>query len=263
MGMPEIVYSDQGHNFESVVLKQTLEVFGIRKSHTTAYHPQGNGLVERFNRSLLQLLRKYIVNEFDWEQHLPLALYAYRTAIHFSTGISPHMLMFGREPCARLFDSVIYFNSGSYQHYLRDKLAKLQDLVEVNLVKAADQQKVHYDRWSKASSFATHDKVWLSVPTTGKLQPRLVGEWQVIAVKSLVTNEISNGKKRKVVHSNHLRHRLHPAANSSESTVTSNTRPLWTPPQVENFIKETVSPPHRYPSRQRRPPLLKLEDKLM
>ena len=177
MGMPEIVHSDQGQNFESVVLKQTLEAFGIRKSHTTAYHPQGDGLVERFNRSLLQLLRTYIVNEFDWERYLPLALYAYRTAIHSSTGISPHMLMFGSEPCARLFDSSIYFDSGSYQYYLRDKLAKLQDLVEANLVKAADQQKFHYDRWSKATSFATHDKVWLSVPTAGKLQPRWEGGW--------------------------------------------------------------------------------------
>ena len=53
MGIPQIVHSDQGQNFESTVLKQTLDVFGIRKSHTTAYHPQGDGLVERFNRSLL------------------------------------------------------------------------------------------------------------------------------------------------------------------------------------------------------------------
>ena len=98
MGLPDIVHSDQGQNFESTVLKQTLDAFGILKSHTTAYHPQGDGLVERFNRSLLQLLRVYIDKHSDWEQHLPLALYAYRTAIHSSTGVSPHMLMFGREP---------------------------------------------------------------------------------------------------------------------------------------------------------------------
>ena len=78
------------------MLKQTLDAFGIQKSHTTAYHPQGDRLVERFNRSLLQLLCTYIDKEFDWEQHLPLALYAYRTTVYSSTGISPHMLMFGR-----------------------------------------------------------------------------------------------------------------------------------------------------------------------
>ena len=53
-GLPQIVHSDQGKNFESTVLKQTLEAFGISKSRTTAYHPQGDGLVERFNCSLLQ-----------------------------------------------------------------------------------------------------------------------------------------------------------------------------------------------------------------
>ena len=214
-----------------------------------AYHLQGDGLVERFNRSLLQLLRTYVDKEFDWEQHLPLALYAYRTAAHSSTGISPHMLMFGREPHAFLFDSPLTFDPGSYQHYLRAKLAELQDLVESNLVKAADQQKCHYDKQSKAPSFAIHDKVWLSVPTAGKLQPRWEGGWKVTSVNSPVTIEISNGRKSKVVHSNRLQHRVQAAANSSESTVTNNVVPLWTPPQVEHFIEETVSPSDRYPSR--------------
>ena len=118
MGIPQIVHSDQGQNFKSTVLKQTLDVFGIRKSHTTAYHPQGDGLVERFNRSLLQLLRAYVDKEFDWEQHLPLALYAYRTAAYSLTGVSSHMLMFGREPHALLFDSTLTFDSGSYQDSL-------------------------------------------------------------------------------------------------------------------------------------------------
>ena len=126
IGMPQIVYFDQGQNFESAMLKNTLDAFGIYKSHTTAYYPQGDGLVERFNCSLLQFLRTYIDKEFDWEQHLPLALYAYRTAVYSSTSISPHMLMFGREPHALLFDSSLAFDSGSYRHNLSAKLADLQ-----------------------------------------------------------------------------------------------------------------------------------------
>ena len=112
MGMPDILHSDPGQNFESAVLKQTLDAFGIQKSHTTAYHPQGD--VDHFNRSLLQLLRTYSDKESDWEQHLPLALYAYRNAVHSSTGVSPHMLMFGREPHASLFDLSLSFDPSSY-----------------------------------------------------------------------------------------------------------------------------------------------------
>ena len=92
-GIPDILHSDQGRNFESTILLQTLEAFGITKSRTTAYHPAGDGLVERFNRSLLQMLRAYVQQHNDWEKYLPLVLYAYRTATHSSTGVSPFELV--------------------------------------------------------------------------------------------------------------------------------------------------------------------------
>ena len=108
MGMPEIVHSDQGQNFESMILKQTLDAFGISKSHTTAYHPEGDGLVEQLNYTLLQLLRTYVEQESEWEEHLPLALYAYCTAVHTTTGVSPYVLMFGRQPKLSVFDSPVH-----------------------------------------------------------------------------------------------------------------------------------------------------------
>ena len=52
-GVPSILHSDQGRNFESDMLHQMLQAFEIKKSRTTAYHPQCDGMVERFNRSLL------------------------------------------------------------------------------------------------------------------------------------------------------------------------------------------------------------------
>ena len=97
-GIPDVLHSDQGRNFESTLFHQMLQAFGIHKSRTTAYHPQSDGMVERFNRSLLQLLRCYVDSEDDWERYLPLVLYAYRTAQHSSTGASPFQLMFGRPP---------------------------------------------------------------------------------------------------------------------------------------------------------------------
>ena len=76
----------------------------------------------------------------DWEKHLPLALYAYRTAVHASTGVSPHNLMFGRPPHSPVFQSPCGFDPTSYQFHLRDKLAKLQDFVESNLVTSSANQ---------------------------------------------------------------------------------------------------------------------------
>ena len=88
-GIPSFLHSDQGANFESTILKQTCEAFGIHKSRTTAYHPQGDGLVERVNCSLLQMFRTYCNQSSDWEQWLPLLLYAYLS----SNKCSPNLLM--------------------------------------------------------------------------------------------------------------------------------------------------------------------------
>ena len=152
-------------------MKQTLDAFGIDKSCTTAYHPQGDGLVERFNRSLLQLLRAYVDKQTDWEQYLPLVLYAYRTSVHSSTGVAPFVLMFGRQPKCIDYSSPTAFDRDSYPAHLLATLAELRDLVESNLVHAAENQKTNYDQQSCCRTFRTGDLVWLSRPTAGKLDP--------------------------------------------------------------------------------------------
>ena len=114
-GLPDILHLDQGRNFESSILRQTLEAFGIKKTRTTAYHPQGDGMVERFNRSLLQLLRAYVERQTEWEQYLPFVLFAYHTAVHTSTGVSPFELMYGRPPSHHPFPSTTAYDAVSYQ----------------------------------------------------------------------------------------------------------------------------------------------------
>ena len=99
-------------------------------------------MVERFNHSLLQLICTYVKIESDWEKHLPLALYAYHTATHASTGVSLHTLMFGRQPHSSVFQSPCGFDPTSYQFHLHDKLAKLQHFVESNLVSSSSKSEV-------------------------------------------------------------------------------------------------------------------------
>ena len=170
-GIPDIVHSDQGQNFESTIYRQTLEAFGIKKSHTSAYHPEGDGMVECLNRSLLQLLRTYAQRQDDWEKHLPLVLYAYRTATHSSTGTSPFQLMYGRQPKSSTFSSFTGYDALHYRGILQAKLAELQDLVEAHIVEAAQCHKGIYDQNSAERSFKIGDLVWLSIPTAGKLDP--------------------------------------------------------------------------------------------
>ena len=52
------------------MLSELCKAFGVTKTHTTPYHPMGDGLVERMNRSVLNLLRGLVEKEEDWEEHL-------------------------------------------------------------------------------------------------------------------------------------------------------------------------------------------------
>ena len=55
-GVPEYLHTDQGRNFEASLMKEMCRLLGIKKTHTTPYHPQSDGLIERFNRTLLSML---------------------------------------------------------------------------------------------------------------------------------------------------------------------------------------------------------------
>ena len=261
-GQPDILHSDQGRNFESTVLAQALEAFGVKKSRTTAYHPQGDGMVERFNRSLLQLLRTYVDHQDDWERYLPLVLYAYRTSLHSSTGCSPFSLMYGRDLSQTPFNTGPTFDPSSYSNHLKKKMAELRDFVESNLAARAHSQKSTYDEHAAApTTFSAGNAVWLSIPTAGKLDPRWEGGWVVQSVKSPLTIEITRDNQQKVVHVNRLRHRIQPSLSESENTTTpqSLVGQQWQPPGIDH-ISVPVPPPaptlsRRYPERQHQPPV--------
>ncbi|GFW79890.1 retrovirus-related Pol polyprotein from transposon 412 [Trichonephila clavipes] len=89
------LHSDQGTNFDSAVCKRLCEILGIDKTQTTVLHPQSDGMVERFNRAILNSLSLLVSsNQQDWDKKLPFFLLAYRTVVNDTTGYCPSQMLF-------------------------------------------------------------------------------------------------------------------------------------------------------------------------
>ena len=94
---PRTLLSDRGRNFLSALLKKTRKMTNTSKLNTTAYPPQKDGLVERFNGTLAQTLSMFVSsNQKDWDQHLSQVLFAYRVSPGATTGESQFYFMVGK-----------------------------------------------------------------------------------------------------------------------------------------------------------------------
>ena len=97
-GSIQELVSDRGHEFINQVIKEVCKLFKIKHLSTTPYHPQGNGMVENFNKTLKDCITAYANAGHDnWDVALPIICHKYRTTVNMATGYTPFFVMFGRE----------------------------------------------------------------------------------------------------------------------------------------------------------------------
>ena len=172
-GVPEALLSDRGTNLLSHLMQDVCKLMGIQKLNTTAYHPQCDGMVERFNRTLKTILRKHAATfGSQWDQYLPGVLWAYRNTPHESTGEKPSYLLFGvdcRTPTEAAYippSSLHPTDVTEYKEELCLSLSVARELAAKNIQKAQARYKKYYDkaRGAKPASLKTGEWVLVRFP---------------------------------------------------------------------------------------------------
>ena len=148
----QTIHSDQGRQFESALFKEMYKLLQIEKTRTTAYHPQSDGMVERFNRTLASMISMFVnENHSDWDELLPFLTMAYRATEHETTGISPNLLMLGRvtsTPLDIAFEMPAAIKSipaNQWVWELQERLERAHKVVRDQTGKSINRQKRYHD----------------------------------------------------------------------------------------------------------------------
>ncbi|KFD62870.1 hypothetical protein M514_24910 [Trichuris suis] len=198
-GLPEEILTDQGRTFVSDLMKSVCTLLDIRRLRTSAYHAQSNGQVERFNRTLLTMLSVTAEERpFDWDEQVPLHLFAYRTSVHSSTGITPFHAVFGHE--AKLPADVMYgppperMEIHAYASELRRNLEEAYTRARQYIGQAQKRQKELFDRKANFKPLHVRDLVWLLDPSraSGKLYQPWTGPFKALEAVGMVNYKVQH-----------------------------------------------------------------------
>ena len=206
VGFPREVLTDQGTNFMSLTFKQMWDLLGVKPLRTSIYHPQANGLVERFNRTLKGMLRKVAMEHpKKWHMFVNPLMFAVREAPQSSTGFSPFELLYGRKPRGILdlirerWEEGEDASRSALQQIveMRNNLKIAWEVAQDNLAQTQGKQKDRYDRKVKPREFEGGQKVLVLLPTeTSKFLAKWHGPYEVIRRVSEVDYEVETPDRK-------------------------------------------------------------------
>jgi len=216
-GAPVEILSDRGKAFTGKVLTLLSKMCGIEQKFTAGYHPQTNGLTERFNRTLEEMLSKFVNPQLsNWDELLPSALFAYNTSVHSSTGYSPFEMIHGFTPRMPIETSIVLqppkAKASEWVKSIHQRAEVLQEAGLVNQERHASNQAKQYNKGKTAKSIKVGDLVRVNMsqkldPASRKLSRVWKGPFRVIKRIGKVSYRLADLDGRELqdaVHANRI-----------------------------------------------------------
>ncbi|CAF3264353.1 unnamed protein product [Rotaria sp. Silwood2] len=176
-GVPLSILSDQGTHFKNQLMDAMEKLMGYNHIFSTVYHPQSNGMVERFNAIFVPQLAKLQDRENNnWDEFLSPVIFAYNTGIHSITQHSPFQLQFGREPrlpCDKPPTNYVFYRPNDYYRQLQKSLGIIHTSARTKINSKQLKCKTQYDKHRSDPHYQINDKVLIRVyGSRSKLDPR-------------------------------------------------------------------------------------------
>ena len=216
MGCPQMIITDQGTNFESRLFAQVCDLLEIAKKRTTPYHPSANGQVERYNQTIIQMVRcAGMEHQNEWDVKLPLLMSAIRSTVNSTTGFTPNKLMLGREVCTPLqlmlpLGQRRNVNVLQYVQELQRGMEEAHRSARKSLKQGQVRQQAYRDIRANSQEYEVGDVVMLAnsasrVGNCKKLTEKWLGPYLVTQAISPILYRITTSKAEKVVHTERLK----------------------------------------------------------
>lgn len=187
-GPPEVIVSDQGTEFVNDTVRSLLTNAGIEARLTSAYNPRANGHTERFNKTLVNILKKLSEDQpTSWRSWLPFAVLAYRSKTHSSTRVTPFELLYGVK--MRPFSVISSGEEGDdlpFEEDLQNRMKQLRDLLlqrtssVSRLMDVAASQAANQNKRSTFQRLEEGSLVYRRMPKREKLTKMFVGPFQIV-----------------------------------------------------------------------------------
>lgn len=185
-GTPRTIITDRGSNFQSELMQAVYNELRIRKIATCGYHPQANGMVEKFNSTIKQQLKNACdMRHENWSTFVPSLVFAYNTTIHSVLNEKPYVLVYGRD-AVTLGEETLEYTQNEYSGNTSEYLNELKERLNWCWSVIREKQNNAYNKYLESNkklpvikTYKIGDFVWIRLAKviTTDINRKFVHDW--------------------------------------------------------------------------------------